>query len=331
MTFDRQQVLVTGAGGFIGSHLCERLVQAGARVRAFVRYNSRGDTGLLADIEPHTRAAIEVVAGDLRDYEAVRQAIDGCDIVFHLGALIAIPYSYLHPREVTEVNVLGTLNVLQAARAAGTKRVIHTSTSEVYGTAESPKITEHHRLQGQSPYAASKIAADKLVESFHRSYGLPTVTVRPFNTYGPRQSMRAVIPTIVAQAIRGPRIRIGSLTATRDFTFVTDTADGFIAAARADAVLGEEFNLGTDSEITVGEVIEHVARLLGRPLSPEVETDRLRPSASEVYRLRSDNSKAAARLGWRPTVPFDTGLAAVIEWVQRHAAVHEVHEDRYVI
>ena len=256
------------------------------------------------------------------------QAVTGCCYVFHLGTLIAIPYSYIHPREVTDVNVMGTLNVLLAARAAGVIRLVHTSTSEVYGTAETPQIAEDHRLQGQSPYSASKIGAEKLVESFHRSYGVPAVIVRPFNTYGPRQSLRAVIPTIVAQAIHGSYIRIGSLDAVRDFTFVTDTVDGLIAAACADGVDGDVFNLGTNSEIRVSDLIALIGRILDRPLEAIVELDRLRPNASEVWRLRSDNSKAIQRLGWSPSVPLDDGLARVIAWVQ--ANVHS-HGERYVV
>src|SRR5512139_1721953 len=224
-------VLVTGAGGFIGSHLCEELIAAGATVRGLVRYGSQGSLGLLRYAEPSVLSAIDVITGDLRDARAVLRAAHGCDVIIHLGALISVPYSYARPREVAEINVLGTLNVLEAARDVGVRRIVHISSSEVYGTATTARVSEEHRLQGQSPYAASKIGADKLAQSFHLSYGLPVVTVRPFNTYGPRQSGRAIIPTIVAQALRGPVVKLGALETRRDFTFVSDTVRGIMAGA----------------------------------------------------------------------------------------------------
>src|SRR5574342_430018 len=234
-----KSVLVTGAGGFIASHLVQRLVTEGAKVRAFVRYNSRGDVGLLRMLPVEVFSQLELVAGDLRDMEAVREAMQDIDTVFHLGALIAIPYSYVHPREVIETNVMGTLNVLMAARELGTRRVIHTSTSEVYGTAQYVPIDERHPLQGQSPYSASKIGADRIAESFYRSFNVPVVTLRPFNTYGPRQSTRAVIPTIITQALTREEVKLGSLEPSRDFTFVADTVEGFLRVASAENVLGE--------------------------------------------------------------------------------------------
>ncbi len=316
--WNNRQVLVTGAGGFIASHLVETLVREGARVRAFVRYNSRGDPGLLTLLDPDVKAKVEIVAGDLRDPDAVQAAVQGCNTVFHLGALIAIPYSYLHPVEVVETNVMGTLNVLLAARAHGVTRLVHTSTSEVYGTARRVPMDETHPLQGQSPYSASKIGADKLAESFYCTYSLPVVTVRPFNTYGPRQSARAVIPTIISQALSRDEIRLGSLDTYRDFTFVSDTVSGFLRAALTDGVEGEVFNLGTGSEVSVGELAERVLRILGRNQPIVQEDQRKRPEKSEVMRLLSDNTKARERLGWSPQVGLDEGLSKVIEWIQGH-------------
>ncbi len=316
--WNNQQVLVTGAGGFIASHLVETLVREGARVRAFVRYNSRGDPGLLNLLDPGVLAAVEIVAGDLRDPDAVQSAVRGMRTVFHLGALIAIPYSYLHPVEVVETNVMGTLNALMAARAQGVERFVHTSTSEVYGTARRVPMDETHPLQGQSPYSASKIGADKLAESFYCAYSLPVVTVRPFNTYGPRQSARAVIPTIISQALIRDEIRLGSLDTKRDFTYVSDTVNGFLCAAKTPGVEGEVFNLGTGSEVSVGELAERVLRILGRDLPIVQEDQRKRPEKSEVMRLLSDNSRAREHLGWQPEVGLDEGLSQVIDWIRGH-------------
>lgn len=316
--FTRKRVLITGAGGFIGSHLTEQLVAAGAKVRAFVRYNSRADTGLLKQLSVETLAELEIIGGDLRDSNAVHQAAEGMDLVFHLGALIAIPYSYQHPREVVETNVIDTLNVLMACHDLRTPRLIHTSTSEVYGTALKVPIDENHPLQGQSPYSASKIGADKLVESFSCSYELPVVTVRPFNTYGPRQSARAVIPTIITQAFTQNVIHLGALDTRRDFTFVSDTVNGFLKAAQASGIEGQTFNLGTGSEITIGELAEKVIQIVGRPVAVETDPHRLRPGKSEVLRLLSDNRQARARLGWQPQVSFDDGLRSTVEWIEHH-------------
>jgi len=317
-----KKVLVTGAGGFIASHLVEDLVQRGARVRAFVRYNSRGDIGLLSQLEPKDLKAVEVIAGDLRDLPAVQQAAKGVDLIFHLGALIAIPYSYLHPAEVVETNVIGTLNVLLAARDLGIAKVIHTSTSEVYGSALRVPIDESHPLQGQSPYSASKIGADKLAESFYCAYGLPVVTVRPFNTYGPRQSARAVIPTIISQALTRDELHLGSLETRRDFTYVTDTVAGFIRAAEAQGVEGQVFNLGTGSEVSVAELVQAIGRILGRELRVVQEVARLRPDKSEVLRLLSDNRKASEQLGWQPQVSLEQGLAQTVEWIRRNIQLY---------
>jgi len=318
MSWEGTSVLITGAGGFIGSHLAERLVNEGARVRAFVRYNSRRDVGLLAQLPPDLQADIEVVAGDLRDGEAVRAAMAGIDVVFHLGALIAIPYSYLHPREVVETNVLGTLNVLMAARDLGTGRVVHTSTSEVYGTARYTPIDEAHPLQGQSPYSASKIGADKIAESFYRSFDLPVTTLRPFNTYGPRQSARAVIPTIITQALASDQLRLGALEPRRDFTFVTDTVDAFLRVGSHEAALGQEINAGSGSTVSIGELALKILGLVGRELPIVCEDERLRPPQSEVMHLHADAQKAGELIGWQPQVSLDQGLRRTIDWIREH-------------
>lgn len=311
-------VLVTGAGGFIASHLVERLVAAGAQVRAFVRYNSRRDPGLLRLLPPQTLAGVEVIAGDLRDLPAIEQAVLGVSHVFHLGALIAIPYSYVHPAEVVETNLTGSLNVLLAGRAAGVQRIIHTSSSEVYGTARRVPIDESHPLQGQSPYSASKIGADKLAESFHLSFDLPVVTLRPFNTYGPRQSTRAVIPAIITQALTSDVVRLGNLEASRDLTYISDTIEGFMRAAETPGLEGQTINLGAGREIRIGDLAQKVIELIGRPVRVEVEAQRLRPQKSEVGRLLSDNRLAARLMGWQPRVDLDEGLRRTIAWVRDH-------------
>lgn len=314
----KRKILVTGAGGFIGSHLVERLVEAGASVRAFVRYNSRADPGLLRMASPETVSRLELIGGDLRDLDAIRKVVEGCEFVFHLGALISIPYSYLHPAEVAESNFIGTLNVLMACRDFKVPRLIHTSTSEVYGTALTARIDESHPLQGQSPYSASKIGADKLAESFYCTYELPVVTVRPFNTYGPRQSARAVIPTIITQAIAGNTIHLGSLNTIRDFTYVDDTVSGFLCAAVAKDVDGCTFNLGTGDAISIGDLSERIVQKVGTQVRVEVDAARLRPQKSEVKRLLSDNSLARERLGWNPAVSLDEGLDKTISWIREN-------------
>ncbi|MCP4122003.1 MAG: SDR family NAD(P)-dependent oxidoreductase [Bacteroidetes bacterium] len=321
--WSNKRVLVTGAGGFIGSHLVEVLGKQGASVRAFVRYNSRADAGFLQEVQPNLNGQLEIIAGDLRDNDAIRQTVKGCDIVFHLGALIAIPYSYLHPREVVETNFMGTLNVLMACRELGVERLVHTSTSEVYGTALRTPIDEGHPLQGQSPYSASKIGADKLVESFYRSYALPVVTIRPFNTYGPRQSTRAVIPTIITQALSQNTIRLGNLNATRDFTFVGDTVAGFLRGAEAEDVEGGTYNLGTGSEIRIGDLAKRIIKDVGRPVKIVVDTNRLRPEKSEVFQLLSDNSLARKALGWQPQIDLNTGLRLTIDWIEKYQGLYQ--------
>jgi NAD dependent epimerase/dehydratase len=316
-------VLVTGAGGFIASHLVEALVTKGARVSAFVRYNSRSDPGLLALLPSESLVKVEVIAGDLRDLPAIQQAMRGVTHVFHLGALIAIPYSYVHPVEVVETNVIGTLNVLLAGRELGIERIVHTSTSEVYGTALRVPIDENHPLQGQSPYSASKIGADKLVESFYCSYDLPVVTIRPFNTYGPRQSARAVIPTIITQALTQEVIRLGNLEARRDLTYVSDTVAGFLRVAEATGVEGKTFNLGTGSEVMIRDLAQQVIALIGRQVRIELEAERLRPEKSEVQRLLSDNRLAKQQLGWVPQVSMEQGLVQTIEWIRQHLEYYQ--------
>jgi NAD dependent epimerase/dehydratase len=329
MDWKGRQVLVTGAGGFIASHLVERLVRDGAHVRAFVRYNSRNDVGMLRVISPEVFSALEIVRGDLRDVEAVRGAVKNTDTVFHLGALIAIPYSYVNPREVIDVNIMGTVNVLMAARDANVRRVVHTSTSEVYGTAQYIPIDEKHPLQGQSPYSASKIGADKIAESFYRSFDVPVVIMRPFNTYGPRQSTRAVIPTIITQALTRDEVKLGSLDPMRDFTFVTDTANGFMRVAEADNVLGEEINLGNDNTIRIGDLVEKIFAIIGK--TPKIITDaqRIRPGKSEVMKLWASNQKAKEMIGWEPRIPLDEGLRLTIEWISSHLDMYR--PDQYTV
>jgi len=324
-SLSKSKILVTGGGGFIASELVRQLHQIGAEVRVFLRYTSRGDIGLLKYLPHKTQQSLEIVFGDLRDPEAVEKVAAGVDFIFHLGALIAIPYSYIHPVEVVQSNVIGTLNVLQACRTHSC-RLVHTSTSEVYGTARYTPIDEGHPLQGQSPYSASKIGADKLVESFYRSFGVPAVTVRPFNTYGPGQSARAVIPTIITQALTQDEIRLGNLDAKRDFTYVTDTVDGFLKAAKAEGVEGETFNLGYGDEISIGELADLIIELVGRPVRVVVDEARLRPEKSEVMELLSDNIKARQMLDWQPTVDIRTGLSLTIDWIRSHLDLYRVGE-----
>jgi dTDP-glucose 4,6-dehydratase len=317
MTWSGKKVLVTGAGGFIGSHLTEALVTAGAQVRAMVHYNSAGRRGWL-DQSP-LKNDMEIVAGDITDGGSVSAAMQGRDVVFHLAALIAIPYSYSAPLSYVQTNIVGTLNVLEAARRLGTSRVIQTSTSEVYGTAQFVPISETHPLQGQSPYSASKIGADKLAESYFRSFDLPVVTVRPFNTYGPRQSARAVLPTIITQCLAGKTVRLGSLTPTRDLNFVSDTAAGFMACAAHPDAVGRTLNIGSGREISVGDLAQLTASLIGADVRIECEDQRLRPPGSEVERLLADNRLAAEVVGWKPAVSLETGLQRTIDWFRVNA------------
>jgi len=316
MDWTGRTVLVTGAAGFIGSHVAETLVRRGARVRAFVRYTSAGGWGWLDSSE--LASEMEVFAGDIRDPETLTAPMDGAEVVFHLAALIAIPYSYVTPLAYVRTNVEGTTNVLEAARTAGVGRIVHTSTSEVYGTAQTVPISESHPLVGQSPYSASKIGADKIAESFHAAYGLPVVVLRPFNTFGPRQSARAVIPTIITQLLAGRSVQLGALAPTRDLTYAGDTAEGFIAAGEAPGAPGRTINLGVGQEISIGDLAARIHRMMGKPYEVAHDAQRDRPAASEVERLLSDNALAKEILGWEPRHTLDEGLEATIEWLGRH-------------
>ncbi len=308
-------MLVTGAGGFIGSHLAEALARAGASVRAFVRYTSRGDHGWLEAGDPDLIRELEIFRGDLTNPEAVAGAVSDRDVVLHLGALIPIPYSYRHPREFVAANVTGTLNVLEAARRAEVGRIVQTSTSEVYGTAQRIPIDEEHPLHPQSPYAATKVGSDQLALSYQRSFGTPVVIVRPFNTFGPRQSARAVIPTIVMQALSRETIELGATDTTRDFLYVGDTVNGIMRCGTAEGIEGEVINLGTGIEVSITEVVQRVLRLLDRDLPVGFDENRLRPPDSEVERLVADITKARTLLGWAPEVDLDEGLRRTIEWL----------------
>jgi NAD dependent epimerase/dehydratase len=308
-------VLVTGAGGFIGSHLAEALVREGASVRAFVRYTSRGDHGWLEAAEPELVRELEIFRGDLVNPEAVAAAVRNRDVVLHLGALIPIPYSYVHPREFAAANVTGTLNVVEAARRTGVERIVQTSSSEVYGTAQKIPIDEEHPLRPQSPYAATKVGADQLALSYQRSFGTPVVVVRPFNTFGPRQSARAVIPTIVTQALSRDVVELGATGTTRDFLYVADTVSGIMACGAIPRIEGEVINLGTGVEVPISEVVERVIRLLGRDVPVALDEERLRPPDSEVERLVADITKAGTLLGWASNVDLDEGLRRTIEWL----------------
>jgi len=316
LEYTGKKVLLTGASGFIGSHLAEQLVTCGASLRAMVHYNSRGDEGNLRYVPSEIRREIEVVYGDLTDPDAVKKAVRGTTHVFHLGALIAIPYSYVHPFSFVQTNVIGTSNILNACLEVGTERLVTTSTSEVYGTAMTTPMDETHRLHPQSPYAASKASADHLVQSYSHSFKLPAVIVRPFNTFGPRQSTRAVIPTIIVQALRTGAIEIGSTSPTRDFNYVKDIARGFALAGTVADVEGEVFNLGTGVEHSIRDGIEMVATILGIELVVTERTDRVRPEASEVHRLVADSGKAASHMAWSPRYTFREGLEEAIEWYE---------------
>lgn len=314
--FEGKNVLVTGAGGFIGSHLTEALVREGANVKALVRYNSLGTAQWLegSPILPE----IEIVRGDICDQDLVMSAMEGVETAFHLAALIGIPYSYEAPRSYVSTNVVGTLNVLQAGRSSGVGCVVNVSTSEVYGSARYVPIDEAHPVQGQSPYSASKIGAEKLAESYHCSFGLPIVNVRPFNTYGPRQSTRAVVPTIITQCLAGDTVKLGSLHPTRDLSFVSDTVGGFLRAAQTPAALGKTVNLGTGHEISIGDLVVLISELVGREVRVETDSQRLRPEGSEVDRLLVDNSLARKLLDWEPSVVLADGLAKTIAWLREN-------------
>ncbi|MFZ4521204.1 MAG: NAD-dependent 4,6-dehydratase LegB [Bacteroidales bacterium] len=315
MEIKDKKVLVTGGAGFIGSHLTEALLDKGCRVKVFVHYNSFNRWGWLDYLPDGKKKDIEIFTGDIRDPNGVREAMTGCDVVFHLAALIGIPYSYHSPDTYVDTNVKGTLNILQAARQLGISRIIHTSTSEIYGTAQFVPITEEHPVNPQSPYAATKASADFLALTFFRSFQSPVVVVRPFNTYGPRQSARAIIPTIITQLLSGSnKVTLGSLTPTRDLNFVKDTANGFIKAACSDAAPGEVVNLGSNYEISVGDLAFKIASLMGKEIHIEGSDERLRPAKSEVERLWAENRKAKELLGWQPEFNLESGLRETIAW-----------------
>ncbi len=315
------RVLVTGAGGFIGSHLCEMLVRAGATVRALIHYSSHGGIGNLAFLDPEVLCQIEIVSGNIEDAESLRSIVQGCSVVFHLAALIGIPYSYYAPRSYLRTNIEGTFNLLEVARQTGLVRLVFTSSSEVYGSAQRVPIDECHPLQGQSPYSASKIAAEKLTESYVCSFGLPAVTVRPFNTYGPRQSARAVIPSIILQALHSPEIRLGNLSTTRDLTYVTDTCAGLIQAGVTPGIDGLVCNLGVGKRIAIGNLAELILERMNVVKPIVVSPERLRPEASEVLDLESDNRLARERLGWIPQTSLSEGIDRVISFLRTQPAL----------
>lgn len=324
MRWQGKRVLVSGAGGFIGSHLVERLVQSGSAVRAFVRYNSLNSFGHLDRLPRGIRDSLEIMTGDIQDYFTVERAMEDREIVFHLAALIGIPYSYVAPASYIGVNVNGTLNILRAALRVGVERVVHTSTSETYGTATYTPIDEKHPLRAQSPYAASKIAADKLAESFHLSYGLPVNILRPFNTFGPRQSARAVIPTIIVQALQNDgRVRLGDLRPVRDFTYVSDTVEGFLRIAEASSLAGEVVNIGTGTGVNVQALVSKIGELLEQPIEILPDKNRWRPAESEVELLICDPTKANTTLGWEPRVGMEEGLKRTVEYVQSHLDLYK--------
>lgn len=330
----KKKILVTGADGFIGSQLSEALIRRGYEIRAFVFYNSFNTWGWLDHVPEDIKDNLDVFAGDIRDPHGVRTAMRGCDAVLHLAALIGIPYSYHSPDTYVDTNIKGTLNIVQAARELGVGKVIHTSTSEVYGTARYVPIDEDHPLQGQSPYSASKIGADQVALSFHSSFNTPVTIVRPFNTYGPRQSARAIIPSIISQIATGTRrIKLGSLSPTRDFSYISDTVRGFIAALETDAAVGEVVNLGSNFEISIGETVRLIAELMGVAIDVESDTERIRPDKSEVKRLWADNTKAARLLGWKPHYAgqegLRRGLQETIDWLQQPVNLERYKVDRY--
>lgn len=319
MEFVMKSVLVTGAGGFIGSHLVEELVKVGANVKAFVKYNSRNDWGMLELLPSDILREVEVVSGDIQDPFFVKKAVKGCEVVFHLAALIGIPYSYMAPKSYISVNVGGTLNILQASLDENNiEKIVHTSTSEVYGTAKYVPIDEDHPLNPQSPYAASKVAADKLAESYYLSFNLPVTIIRPFNTFGPRQSARAVIPTIITQALKANVVNLGNLTSVRDLTYVKDTVAGFLKIAESENAIGTVNNIGTGVGIAIHELVEIISNILGKRIDVNVEQNRIRPENSEVMELICDYSRAKESLGWEAKYSLEQGLSECVEWIQQH-------------
>ncbi|MBZ4644155.1 MAG: NAD-dependent dehydratase [Deferribacteraceae bacterium] len=319
MYWKRKKVLITGSEGFIGSHLTERLVELGADVTAFVLYNSFNSWGWIDTFDSEVKKQIKVFTGDVRDENCMKEAVKGIDVIFHLAALIAIPYSYYAPSSYVDTNIKGTLNVLQACREHGVEKIVHTSTSETYGTAQYVPIDEKHPLQGQSPYAASKIGADVIAESYYRSFNVPVAIIRPFNTYGPRQSARAVIPTIISQILDGKKqIKLGSLTPTRDLNYVKDTVEGFVKVAESEKAVGTVTNIGTGKEISIGDLAQKIINLIGRNVEIICDEHRIRPERSEVNRLCANNRKAFEIAGWKPKYTLDEGLTETIEWIKNN-------------
>lgn len=319
MNLSGKKILVTGSEGFIGSHLTEKLVKLGAEVTALVQYNSFNNWGWIDTFDKNIKESINVVTGDVREYDGMKRIIKGQEIVFHLAALIAIPYSYLSPMAYVRTNVEGTTNVLEACREYDVQKIVHTSTSETYGTAMYVPIDEKHPMQGQSPYSASKIGADKIAESFYRSFKLPVATIRPFNTYGPRQSARAVIPTIISQILSGKtEIKLGSLTPTRDFNYVKDTAEAFIKIAESDKTIGEVINAGSNYEISIGDTVKKIIEVIGKDVKIICDEERIRPENSEVNRLWADNTKIKELTQWKPKYSLDEGLKETVSWMQNN-------------
>lgn len=329
MTWIGKKVLVTGAGGFIASHLCEAMLEAGAEVTAMIHYNSQNSWGNLEFLSPQHRAALNVIAGNIEDSDFVARQVKNNQVVFHLAALIAIPYSYIAPRSYIRTNIEGTLNVLEAARNFDIEKVVHTSTSETYGTAIYTPIDENHPLQGQSPYSASKIGADKIAESYYLSFELPVSTIRPFNTYGPRQSARAVIPTIISQALTQKEIRLGSLDPVRDLTYVKDTVRGFIKVAESEKTIGQVTNIGFGEGITIGELAKTILSIMGSDKQIVLDSNRVRPSKSEVFKLICDNTKAQTTIGWQPEYSLEAGLKEVITFVSNNQGIFK--SDQYAV
>jgi NAD dependent epimerase/dehydratase len=315
---DQNKILVTGAAGFIGSHLVERLVTVGVSARAFVHYNSQNRWGNLEFLPAEILNNIEIFMGDIQDPFSVQKAVDGCDIVFHLASLIAIPYSYIAPQSYITTNVLGIVNVMEACKKSGVRKVVHTSTSECYGTAQYVPIDEKHPLQGQSPYSASKIGADMIAESYYRSFGVPVAIIRPFNTYGPRQSARAVIPTIITQILNGKAVRLGNMNPTRDLNYVTDTVTGFIKIAESPKSIGQVINIGSGQEISIENLAGKIMHLMAKQVEIIGEKKRSRPEKSEVERLLCDNSKAKKLIDWHPKISLNDGLFKTIEWIKQN-------------
>lgn len=318
VNWNKKKVLVTGAGGFIGSHICEALLDIGAEVTAMIRYTSKSDWGNLEFLPNDKKASLQIAAGNIEDSDFVARQVKGKDIVFHLAALIAIPYSYVAPRSYIRTNIEGTLNILESSRNFGVERIVHTSTSETYGTALYTPIDEKHPLQGQSPYSASKIGADKIVESYFLSFNLPVSTIRPFNTYGPRQSARAVIPTIITQALTQDKIRLGAIDPVRDLNFVKDTVNGFIKIAESEHAIGETINIGFGKGITIGELGKTILSLMGGEKPIVQDTNRFRPDRSEVYTLICDNQKAQKLIGWKPQYSLREGLSETIQFISKN-------------